>query len=293
MPKQTLSPADALVLRQTLHLTALDALMNARRWASGELVFQGGTSLHLMHGSPRYSEDLDFLVDNTLELKHLARNMMASASLSAVAAAFPGLGLALHISTPKPGQNPLRFDITLSGANLLGSTRVKVELWGTPQAAIRAVRFEVKAARISVGPLAGAQAFAPTAHPGEILADKVFALVARDYLKPRDVFDLHWLTTVEGLDMQGVSAEQMRNRLLTYPSMTPAAWLQKAAARDMELQHAAARVQTDLQRWFPQAWSLGNALIDDMLACARLALARGAAVMRLLADDPQREPPRP
>ena len=36
-------------------------------------------------------------------------------------------------------------------------------------------------------------AFVPTADMSEIYVDKVFALAARSYLKPRDVFDLHWL----------------------------------------------------------------------------------------------------
>lgn len=61
MPKRQISASEAFDLRQALHVATLDALMASRRWEPGDLVFQGGTSLHLAHGSPRFSEDLDFL----------------------------------------------------------------------------------------------------------------------------------------------------------------------------------------------------------------------------------------
>jgi len=49
-----------------MHVATLDALMASRRWAPGDLIFKGGTSLRLTHGLPRYSEDLDFLVNSSL-----------------------------------------------------------------------------------------------------------------------------------------------------------------------------------------------------------------------------------
>lgn len=72
MPKRPLTATEQFDLRQALHVATLDALMASRRWQPGELVFQGGTSLHLAHGSPRFSEDLDFLVDSTLKLSNIA-----------------------------------------------------------------------------------------------------------------------------------------------------------------------------------------------------------------------------
>lgn len=73
MPKRHLTSTEAFDLRQALHVATLDALMASRRWEPGDLVFQGGTSLHLAHGSPRYSEDLDFLVNSSLNLQSLAK----------------------------------------------------------------------------------------------------------------------------------------------------------------------------------------------------------------------------
>ena len=68
MKKTPMTAAQQFELRQALHVATLDALLASRRWQPGELVFQGGTSLHLAHGSPRFSEDLDFLVHSTLDL---------------------------------------------------------------------------------------------------------------------------------------------------------------------------------------------------------------------------------
>jgi hypothetical protein len=75
MTKRTLEQREAEQLRLALQFAALDALMGSRRWQPGELVFRGGTSLHLVHGSPRFSEDLDFLVSNDLRLNQLATQL--------------------------------------------------------------------------------------------------------------------------------------------------------------------------------------------------------------------------
>lgn len=72
MPKRHLTAAEAFDLRQALHVATLDALMASRRWEPGDLAFQGGTSLHLVHGSPRFSEDLDFLVNSSLKLNSIS-----------------------------------------------------------------------------------------------------------------------------------------------------------------------------------------------------------------------------
>ncbi len=78
MPKRRLTPTEAFDLRQALHVATLDALMASRRWEPADLAFQGGASLHLAHGSPRYSEDLHFLVDASLNLQALADQLKDS-----------------------------------------------------------------------------------------------------------------------------------------------------------------------------------------------------------------------
>ena len=53
-----LAPLRPVVEKELLHYEILRALDEAA--VLDKLVFQGGTSLRLCHGAPRYSEDLDF-----------------------------------------------------------------------------------------------------------------------------------------------------------------------------------------------------------------------------------------
>ena len=127
-----------------------------------------------------------------------------------------------------------------------------------------------------------AQAFVPAASTLEIFNDKVFALAARPYLKPRDVFDLHWLRAHEA-DLR-CTEEHLRMRLATYPNQTPQAWLTSARSRVDELPRAAAAIGRDLARWLPSSWPLAPAAVRDMVAAAVDALGQGVQQMQKLAD---------
>lgn len=121
-------------------------------------------------------------------------------------------GCEFSVSKAKDGCNPHSFVVSIGGANVMGSFKVKVELWQTKSvSAIAAVVGKVCLAR---GPMSGMQTLVPTATLGEIYIDKVFALATRRYLKPRDVFDLHWLANNHGFS--ACSEAQLRVRLATY-----------------------------------------------------------------------------
>jgi hypothetical protein len=122
------------------------------------------------------------------------------------------------------------------------------------------------------------QTFVPTADLPEIYADKVFALAARPYLKPRDVFDLHWLGTHSGL--RECSVDDLRVRLATYPNETPSAWLEKAFARRLELREAGDAIVTDLKHWLPSSWPLTGASAKEMTQTAVQAIEQGIDMMR-------------
>lgn len=281
MAKRTLSPTEASDLRQTLHVAVLEALVASRRWEPGDLVFQGGTSLHLVHGSPRFSEDLDFLVKSTLDLDAIGESIQARLGKSS----WIPRDARLTVTKAKDGHNPHAFDVTIGGPAIIGSVRVKVELWQTPAHALKPLTVVVKPVRLITGPAAGAQAFVPAAAPNEIYADKVFAVAARPYLKPRDVFDLHWLLQREPSLFDTFSVEDMRIRLATYPNETPAAWLDKAHARLAQLPGQRDVVARDLARWLPSSWPIGAGEVDEMVATTCRALADGVAKMEAIRDQ--------
>lgn len=274
MAKHLLSAADSFDLRQALHIAVLDALMASRRWVPGDLIFQGGTSLHLAHGSPRFSEDLDFLVKSSLNLAKLGPAV--GARLRGTAWLPPDTDLS--VSGAKDGHNPHAFTVAVGGPEVIGAVRVRVELWRTAADAMASLRVAVTPVRLARGPAAGMQAFVPVESLADIYVDKVFALGARRYLKPRDVFDLHWLGTHGGIT--GCSAADLRVRLATYPNETPAAWLERALARRAQLQDAHASVARDLKRWLPSSWPLGEAEVATMIQAAVTALDQAMDLMR-------------
>jgi predicted nucleotidyltransferase component of viral defense system len=274
--KRTLSAQDESYLRGVLQTATLAALMDSRRWEPGDLAFQGGTSLHLAHGSVRFSEDLDFMVCGGLPLKGLSREVRKHLRLPPDVAA----DLTVSVSPIKDVRNPHSFYVTLSGPQVIGSAKVKIELWQTPAAALHALTLKVSTISSTTG-----QVFVPTLTLGEIFADKVYALGARDRIKPRDVFDLWWLCE------QGATApstELLRTRLNIYPvpsgdpSDTAKAWIKSADARLAELQApgAADRVALDLKRWLPSSWPIDAAIAAAMLVRAIEQLQTGIGIMR-------------
>ena len=280
MPKRRLTVGEAGELRTALHVAALDALMASRRWQPGELVFQGGSSLHLAHGSPRFSEDLDFLVNARLKLDALSGAMQARLTDTRWLPADTDL----TVGIAKPNHNPYVFVVVIGGPNVIGAVRVKVELWRAPTPTVAGIKVVVAPVRVVRGPAAGMQTFVPTADLTEILADKVFALAARPYLKPRDVFDLYWLKTHAKLSACSVPA--FKARLATYPKETPSGWLAKARRRIEELPTAKHTIMTDLQRWLPSTWALSEPVANDMIALALEALHRGVGVMAEIEAEP-------
>lgn len=276
MVKRQLTSLEAFDLRQALHVATLEALMASRRWEPGDLIFQGGTSLHLTHGSPRYSEDLDFLVKASLNLEKISSAMQARLR----ALPWVPFDTTLTVSNAKLAHNPHAFSVTISGPDVVGSVRVMVELWQTADDAMAAIKAVVVPVRLASGVAAGMQTFVPTADLAEIYADKVFALAARPYLKPRDVFDLYWLSQQGG--SYACSMDAMQVRLHTYPNESASAWLDKALARKPVLAAALPSVSADLKRWLPSSWPLLELDVAEMIEAAMAALEQGIATMQAL-----------
>lgn len=235
-----------------------------------------------MNRSGRFSEDLDFLVGAALKLGPIAESVRASLE------GLPWLPEAaqLQVSKAKDGRNPHAFIVSIGGPDLIGSIKVKVEMWQTAEAALSSVKAFVAfvaLVQLARGPGAGMQAFIPVADLTEIYADRVPALSARPFLKPRDVFDLYWLETQAGLN--SCSADQLAVRLETYPHETPSAWLEKAYGRWDELQAATPAVPRDLRRWLPPAWPLTEVTAGEMVRSSTRAFEQGIEMMREIEAD--------
>jgi predicted nucleotidyltransferase component of viral defense system len=277
--KRVLSPQHQLLLREVLQTATLAALMDSRRWEPGDIAFQGGTSLHLAHGSARFSEDLDFMVRGGLSLDGLSKQVQKKLRLP------PDIPSDLRVTvTPgKDHRNPHMFYVTLSGPQVLGSAKVKVELWRAQADALQSLRLKISTVTSPAG-----QAFVPTLTLSEIFADKVYALGARARIKPRDVFDLWWLCEKEKPQL---TAQALHTRLEIYPvpsgitQDTATVWLANAAQRLQELKapHAAQDIAGDLKRWLPSSWPMHEQTAAPMLAVSITQLQAGMALMQGLA----------
>ena len=106
-----------------MHIVALSAIARAKTWLPGELAFQGGTALHLAYGSPRYSEDLDFMAKSDAGLARIARSASAQIQ-SAMALMYPGSTVSVKARDADAGEqrNPRMFTFTFTpSADRLGS----------------------------------------------------------------------------------------------------------------------------------------------------------------------------
>jgi hypothetical protein len=224
MTKRTFAPTEWFHLTELSHAAVLSGLLAARRWTGGELKFQGGTSLHLVYGSPRFSEDLDFVTATTKGLQGAMRAAAPHVE-AAFRREFPKLTATVKVrdeeGVPYP-RNPRLFTLTLSEPDWFQSLKVKVEFFIIPEQ----ICAEYEAAVRPFAPLWPnlrvdlPQVNIETASMMEILCDKLHALGDRARLKERDVFDLWWICAQTGLTARQ-AAEQFGLRYEHHVAMYP------------------------------------------------------------------------
>lgn len=155
-----------------------------------DAVFIGGTALRLCHGSPRFSEDLDFhtpeFAPRTLDRQTLARETGTVT------------GCRISVSTPTgSGSTLARVSAEVAGRDRSQARpRMKIDLGQGVQVDARP---EIITLRMAGGMVPGmgdvGDAFSfTTSSKEEIFADKHMALVGRRRrIKHRDMFDILWL----------------------------------------------------------------------------------------------------
>lgn len=281
MPKRVLSASQSFEMRQVLHVAVLDALIQSRRWEPGDIAFQGGTCLHLVHGSPRYSEDLDFMVSSALKLQGLKEAMLKRLKH----AAWIPSDMQISVSKDKPeaGRNPHAFTISVAGSNVIGAVKVKTEFWQCPQTALSSLALSVQPVRSHAwSHIGGGQVFTPSLTEHEIYVDKVFAVGARPYLKPRDIFDLEWIRK-QGHPM-ALTQQDLLTRLAIYPNAQADEWITQAHTRMSELPSQAQTIRSDLHKWIPSSMKISDAELDQMIQTTQACLTQGIDTMASISN---------
>lgn len=219
---------------------------------SQDLVFQGGTALRWCYGGSRFSEDLDFVTTMpTATLDALLAKALKGAEREMVP--HFGLGrLTVADKTTREGSRKLlitwqsdkvreRISIKLESEPLVGGTRLATEKM--IMSALPAVSYLVMAGEFRI-PRPNSVLVVETA--SEILSDKVRALLERQYLKGRDLFDIWLLRQNDSARLQRELVEQ-KLRCYSWPfkaARTPDFFLQ--ATSEAQLIEA---LELDLSRF--------------------------------------------
>lgn len=237
---------------RTAHLLFIDALSASAPLAMQQIAFHGGTNLHLSWGSPRYSEDLDFLLDRTLGERMRAIIPRVERRMQVLAQGLdPNLKVAISDRTRDP-QGLLNFRIVLSSREVVGQVMAKAEFWqvNSDYLSMYETRFANPVAKGDL--ISRISQPIPAATLKSAFADKIVALGYRPHLKWRDLFDLWWICGQEAIrptDMipriqaqasayqgpEGVSLEEGLRAFL---------------ARDIH--EIVAQADPDLKRWVPK-----------------------------------------
>lgn len=185
-----------VIEKEILHYDILFAL--DRENLLGDLTFQGGTSLRLCFGSPRFSEDLDFVGGFDFSSARLAE--IRACVMDHIGARY---GLDVSVKNPKEmkeepaywGLNMDRWQVAVTtnpGRPDLPRQKIKLEVCNVP-----AHTMELRALdrNYSFLPASYQDLLIPVETLDEILADKLVSLPAcQDYVRYRDIWDIRWLT---------------------------------------------------------------------------------------------------
>jgi len=153
-------------------------------------VFQGGTAVRLIYGSPRFSLDLDFTVINR-NLEDLRRNVGELTNYLNKLLMSDGISVMKTREKALPDEGFYRFFFVFDTINLLGrKIKIKLELLlGKHIFKPRRVLLEIQYPFKSVFSILSKT-------QNQILADKVASLAGgfhRGYIRWRDIFDIYWL----------------------------------------------------------------------------------------------------
>lgn len=182
-----------VVEKELLHYDILFAL--DREKLLDRLTFQGGTSLRLCHGAPRFSEDLDFVAGTAFQKGDLA-------AIKECLERYLGNRYGLKVSVKEPADKNS------------DSTGVLVERWQVgiqtaperPDLPHQKIRLEIVNVPAHTPELMAVRHnydFLPDGYDdtlvraeslNEIMADKLIAYPVAPYPRYRDIWDLQWLT---------------------------------------------------------------------------------------------------
>lgn len=284
-------------LFQFLVLDALHHGLNTQ-CPEGLAIFHGGTSLSLVHGSPRFSEDLDFMVCQGVDAAMKAIKPQSDTLLQAhIGDYLPGYRLGTK-GKFRNGMHVLEWSLQQAREP---SIRCKVEFYVCEREALGAYPAAHRdLVREGVGSSVSPRVLG--ANLDTLHADKLNALAFRPHLKWRDLYDVWWMRTQKGLSVKGASTlNRMIEQLAVYAGDAKAVGKIPERLRafiDSNDAHLLASAENDLKPFLPQDEldNLGQEGIKEMIAVSKeeaSTVLKAAQDHRIRQREPGLESPSP
>lgn len=273
MKKQPSSPEQKRDWANQAQLAFLDAISTETKLDISNLVFQGGTSLSLSWGSPRFSEDLDFLLSKGSPIDNLKDSMGKIQNKIQRTFSAMDSGFTVTIKDKSRNNGMLVFDVIVSNENFIGNSRVKTEFWTVNKDYLKKYESEYKTPQLNtntniIGKMTN-QFPIPSSTLESVLADKVVALAYRGRVKWRDVFDVWWISQKLDRGLDTLSIKSLTDKALHHETAYSGEGLLKGLENFIQERETSLinKEGCDLDRWLPESMKTfldGN--IDQMVA---------------------------
>lgn len=247
--RTALTRDEQFAIASALHAVVLDELFRATRWLAPVAVFHGGTSLALVRSSVRFSEDLDFMVDERAasKLGPIMGRLEARFDL-AMSLQYPGCMIAVR--GPR-GKEVRTWQVAWSHPDRRNVVMVKVEFLVAREGLLASYRSTHRVPD-SKGSVAVTTPI-PVPQLVAAWADEIKAVATRVDFKWRDAFDLWWiarcllredeLSVADRLDALKVTAA-IYDKTLDDVARGLSRVLDSAVLTDLEA------FEADMSRWF-------------------------------------------
>jgi len=256
------------------HVAFIDALTSTAPLTADQLAFHGGTSLHLSWKSPRFSEDLDFLLarGSAKKIKTIMPKVLRRLK-ETLHGEDPDLKVEIRDKT-REGSRLLNFLVVIEHPHFIGNVKVKAEFWQVEEDYLKAYETKFTYPSSAGDMISRVTQPLPAATLSSAYADKITAFATRPHLKWRDIYDLWWIGSQIKIDVP-----RMADRFLhhvkgynTVEGLPPAGALRHFLKRSDEEMISVA--DPDIRKWLPpDHWNrLEGSGVEQMVKEVRRAL---------------------
>ena len=286
--QRPLTAAKKVEIAERLHISIVEKIVHAKVWVCENLVFHGGTSLHLAWKSPRFSEDLDFIInkDRGQDIQKIVHSITKDLNREWHLKD----GGSISFKEKKGPENKMMvYHFVYSHPELRGNVKVKAEFLQIHKELVNNYDSEIQelysdSTDVIVRPVASIA----TLH--SFYTDKVTAIVNRPYEKIRDFFDLWWLTrAIEDFDERSlldslennfriyeVNPEDFISRMENWLTTFESPEKQAKLTQDLE---------KDLKNWLPKTYYAHIKAGDLFSQMVETAIEKIEEARRLLEDN--------